>query len=365
MVGLVATLRTRRVVRWARRAILAFVGAVALGLTPAAGENAATIHLRIAGGLGGVTQYEHYEAPFWTTEVPRLTNGRVRADIAPFDGSGIRGSDMLGLMRLGVVPFGTVSLAVAASDEPELAAMDLPTLNPDIATLRQSRDLLRPRLETVLRDRYNVQLLAVYTYPAQVLFCREPFSSLADLSGRRVRVSSVGQSEMLEALGAAPVVIPFAGIRGALEHRAVECAITGSLSGNALGLQVLTSTLSRQAIGWGISFFGANLGAWTGLPPQVRTQIQHGLRALETAIWQAAERETEEGFLCNAGSPRCVRGKPGRMVVLEDTPQDQQRRAQLLRRVVLPKWIERCGEDCVAVWNRYMAAARGSIADPN
>jgi hypothetical protein len=98
------------------------------------------------------------------------------------------------------------------------------------------------------------------------------------------------------------------------------------------------------------------------LPPAMREQIQQGLRRLETAIWQAAEHETEEGFLCNSGSPRCAEGKPGRMTVLDDTPQDRQRRSQLLRSVVLPKWIERCGEDCVTVWNRYMAAAFDTVA---
>ena len=348
-----------------RRLVLAFACAAAPGLTPATAEEPTTIHLRIAGGLGGVTQYARYEAPFWTKEVPRLTHGRVQAEIAPFDRSGIRGSDMLGLMRLGVVSFGTVSLAVAASDEPELAAMDLPALNPDIATLSQSRDLLRPRLEAILRDRYNVQLLAVYTYPAQVLFCREAFASLADLSGRRIRVSSVGQSELVAALGAAPVVTSFAEIRNAFAQRTVECAITGSLSGNSIGLQTITSTMSRQAISWGVSFSGANLGIWTALPPEVRAQLQQGLKSLESSIWEAAERETEEGFLCNEGSPRCAQGKPGRMVVLDDTPQDQQRRTYLLRNTVLPKWIQRCGEDCVTVWNRYMAPARGIIAAPD
>ncbi|MBL6458763.1 TRAP transporter substrate-binding protein DctP [Belnapia sp. T6] len=294
--------------------------------------------------------------------MPRLTSGRVQADIAPSDRSGIRGAEMLGLLRLGVISFGTITLAVAASDEPELSAMDLPALNPDIASLQQSRDLLRPRLETLLRERYNVQLLAVYTYPAQVMFCRERFTGLADLAGRRIRVSSVGQGELIEALGATPVVVPFAQIASAIKDRIVECAITGSLSGNALGLQAVASTMSRQAISWGVSLFGANISAWHALPVEVRTQLQEGLSALETRIWQAAELETEDGFACNAGLPQCIRGKPGRMVVLDTALQDQQTRARLLRGVVLPKWIQRCGEECVTVWNRYMAAARGITA---
>ncbi|MBL6459571.1 TRAP transporter substrate-binding protein [Belnapia sp. T6] len=325
-------------------------------------EEVASHHLRIVGGLGGVSQYREYEEPFWTKEVRRLTGGRVEAEIAPSDRSGIRGTDMLGLLRLGVVPFGTITLAVAASDDPELSAMDLPVLNPDIASLQQSRDLLRPRLEMLLRERYNVQLLAVYTYPAQVMFCREPFTGLAGLAGRPIRVSSVGQGEVIEALGATPVVVPFAEIVSAIEHRVVACAITGSLSGNALGLHSVTSTMSRQAVSWGVSLFGANINAWNALPAEARMQIQRGLTALEMRIWQAAERETEEGFACNAGLPQCVRGKPGRMVIVNDAHQDQQLRVRLLREVVLPKWIQRCGEECVTVWNHYMAPARGITA---
>lgn len=328
----------------------------------AAAEDVRPIQLRIAGGLGGVTQYTQHEAPFWAEEVPRLTGGRVKASIAPFDRSGIRGVEMLSLMRLGVVPFGTLTLAVAASDEPELGAMDLPVLNPDIATLRRSVASLRPRLEALLHERYNVQVLGVYTYPAQVMFCREPFASLEDLAKRRIRTSSVGQSELIQALGAIPMVIPFAGIFKAISDGVVDCAITGSMSGNALGLQTVTSTVSRQAISWGISFFGANIDVWNALPPDIRAQLQAGIASLEERIWRSAEFETENGFACNAGWPGCVGGTPGHMVVLSDTIRDQLRRESLLRDTVLPKWIQRCGPECAEVWNRYMAPSRGIVA---
>ncbi|SDD21849.1 TRAP-type C4-dicarboxylate transport system, substrate-binding protein [Belnapia rosea] len=333
-----------------------------LALNPASAEETSPIHLRIAGGLGGVIQYTQYEAPFWTEEVPRLTEGRVRAEIAPFDQSGIRGTEMLSFMRLGVVPFGTLTLAVAAGDEPEMGAMDLPALNPNINVLQQSVTLLRPRLEELLRDRYNVQLLAVYTYPAQVMFCRDPFTSLDDLSGRRIRTSSVGQSELMQALGAIPVVISFSGIVKAINDRVVECAITGSMSGNSIGLQAVTSTVSRQAISWGISFFGANMAAWRALPPEIRSQLQAGLQKLESRIWQVAQQQTENGFACNAGLPSCTDGTPGRMVVLDDSVRDQRRRDALLRDTVLPKWIQRCGSECAEVWNRYVAPTRGIVA---
>ena len=63
-------------------------------------------------------------------------------------------------------------------------------LNPtDLASLRRNVDAYRPQLARLLRERHGVELLALYIYPAQVLFCRQPFRDLGDLSGRRVRTA--------------------------------------------------------------------------------------------------------------------------------------------------------------------------------
>ena len=326
---------------------------------PAAAEGPPPHQVKVVGGLASISQYVRYEAPFWTDKVPGLTNGRIRAEIAPFDRSGIRGQEMLQLMRLGVVPFGTVLLALAAADEPELNAIDLPMLNPDIATLRQTVALWRPRIEALLRDRYGIRLLAVYTYPSQVIFCEQAFSGLSDLAGRRVRVSSVGQGELIEALGAVPVVTPFAEIVQALRDNVVQCAVTGTLSGNAIGLHQVTTHVSRVAISWGVSIFGANERAWAALPAEDRSAISAGLATLQEEIWRGAEQETEDGLRCNAGRPDCVTGTRGRMTVVEDRPQDRAKRHQMLTDSVLPAWVQRCGSDCAETWNGIMAQPRG------
>ncbi|WP_254452362.1 TRAP transporter substrate-binding protein [Roseicella sp. DB1501] len=350
---------------WARstwaRSTLAMLGLCLLGSLPAAAEDP-PIRIKVVGGLASVSQYVRYEEPFWTERVPGLTNGRVQAEIAPFDRSGIRGQEMLQLIRLGVVPFGTVLLALAAADEPELNAIDLPLINPDIATLRETERLWRPRLEQLLHDRYGVELLAIYTYPAQVMFCQKPFGGLSDLAGRRVRVSSVGQSELIEALGATPVVTPFASIVSSIRAGVVHCAITGTLSGNAIGLQEVTTHVSRTAISWGASIFAANERAWLALPEQARAAIKQGLAGLQQDIWDGAAQETEDGLLCNAGRPECLAGTRGQMTIVEDRPEEQQRRRQWLTNTVLPAWVQRCGADCADTWNSIMGKARGIYA---
>jgi TRAP-type C4-dicarboxylate transport system substrate-binding protein len=346
------------------RLLLATLLAIAGTAPGPARAQDAPLRLKIVGGLADVSQYVRYEEPFWRARIAELTGGRVQAEIAPFDRSGIRGQEMLQLMRLGVVPFGTALLAVVSTEEPEFNAVDLPALAPDMPSLRQTVTAFRPHIEQVLRDRYQIELLGIYTYPAQVVFCTRPFAGLSDLSGRRIRTSSVGQSEMVQALGATPVVIPFAEVVTAIRGGVVECAITGTLSGNAVGLHEATTHVHSMALAWGISIFGASGTAWASVPAEIQDIIRRGVAELELQIWAAADRETGEGLACNAGLPSCTAGRRGSMTVVPVSQADDERRRRLLTEVVLPRWVNRCGLDCVEAWNEYLAPVLGIRARP-
>ncbi len=334
--------------------LIASIGAVSIG-----GAAEGPIRLEIVGGLAAVSQYTKYEAPFWLHDVPELTHGRVVAEIHSFDRSGLPGEEMLQLMRLGVVPFGTALLALVSGDEPELNAVDLPLLNPDMASLRKTVGLYRAHLHQILREKYGIELLGIYAYPAQVLYCTRSFTTLKDLAGRRVRTSALSQSEMMSALGAIPVVTPFAEVVSALRNNVVNCAITGTMSGNQIGLPTVTSYIYPMAISWGLSFFGANGAVWDQLPPDVRAELRAGIHTLEGAIWDAADRETASGLACDIGSSSCVGGQAFHMTLVPIQTVDEAQRELLLSKSILPRWIQRCGNDCVTAWNGTLGRALG------
>ena len=321
------------------------------------------LQLKVVGGLAGVSQYESLEKPFWEHHIEIVTKGHIKAEIHAVDRSGLRGQDMLRAMRSGIVPFGTALLALAAGDEPELNAVDLPVLNPDMPALRRTVELYRPHLRKLLQSKYDLELLAVYTYPAQVLFCVKQFSDLNDLAGRRIRTSSVGQSEMMAALGAIPIIIPFAEIVSAVQTGVVDCVVTGTLSGHEVGLSRVTSYVSPLAISWGLSFFAANATVWEALPADLRVTLREAIAGLEREIWDASERETVDGLACDTGvaNQACGRG-PGHMRLVPVTPEDDATRRRLLVGSVLPAWIRRCGWDCVAAWNSELAPSLGVSA---
>ncbi len=319
----------------------------------------APLRLRIVGGLASLNQFTRQEEPFWTRTLPALTGGKVQAEIVGFDRAGIRGQDMLRLLQQGVVPFGTALLSLSLTQDALVAAPDLAGLNPDMATLRRTVAAYRPTLSAQLRERYGLDLLAVYAYPAQVVFCKQALQSLADLAKRRVRVSSVTQADLVEALGGTAVFVPFAEMLPQMRAGTLDCAITGTMSGNTVGLHEVTSHLHPLAINWGVSLFLANRAAWAALPADLRQLLSQQLPLLEQAIWADAERETGEGIACSTGMAGCISGQKGHMTLVRPSAADAQRLRDLLASNLLPRWVARCGHRCVDAWNDTLAPIVG------
>lgn len=334
-----------------------------LSLTAISGEaqtpgapQAPVLRLRIVGGLATLNQYTRNEEPFWSRELVRLSNGKYSADIVPFDRAGVPGSDMLRLLQLGVMPFGTMLISALAQQHPPYAAVDLAGLNPDMATLKKNVAIFRPYLEKELRQRHNVELLALYVYPAQVMFCNRPFSGLADLAGRNVRVSSPTQADFVNALGAVPVATGFGQIMANMTSGNTDCAITGTMSGHTLGLHEVTSHIHSMPITWGLAVFGANKNAWNALSPDLKAILSHELPRLEAAIWLESEHESDDGMACNTGSPQCKAATKGSMVQVLTSANDERLRQKVFIDKVMPRWLARCGTACVSVWDQTIGA---------
>ena len=354
--------RSTHVVAWLLCAVVVAVGvacapAAAQVPTPRAPEP--PVRLRIVGGLAGVNQFSRHEEPFWTRDLPRLSAGRATAEIVPFDRAGIRAPEMLRLVQLGAVPFGTALLSSSAADVPELLAPDLAGLNPDMDSLRRAVASFRPYLEKLLRDRYAIEVLAVYVYPAQVAYCSKAMTGLADLAGRRVRVSGPAMADFVTALGAVPVQTGFAEIVASMRSAIIDCAITGTMSGNTIGLDRVTSHIHTLPIAWGVAVFVANGTAWAALPADVQALLRKELPRLEQSIWAESERETADGIACNTGRDECMGGRKGRMTGVKATPADQRRSHEILVGQVLPRWIQRCGPGCAQVWRETIGPALG------
>ena len=342
----------------ARLAGLGLLAAVACGM-PAAADVPPPLQLHVVGGLGSLNQFTRHEKPFWETELAKLSGGRYTAEIVPFDRAGIRSQEVLTLVQLGAVPFADTPVSGGITKDPELTAPDLAGLNPDMATMRRSVAAFRPYLETMMRERYGIEVLAVYVYPAQVVFCKKPFAGLKGLAGMRVRTSGPAQSDWIEALGGKPVTTGFGDIVPYLNRDELDCAITGTMSGNTIGLDKVTTHLHPMAVSWGLSLFAANGAAWNALPADLKALLKRELPRVEREVWDESERETADGVACDVGAPECKAGRSGHMTLVPSSAADEKLRREIFSSTVLPRWLQRCGPQCAAIWNRTIAHSAG------
>jgi TRAP-type C4-dicarboxylate transport system substrate-binding protein len=246
-----------------------------------------------------------------------------------------------------------------AEQDPEFSAPDLAGLNPDMRTLRKTVAAFRPHLERALRQQREIEVLALYAYPAQIVFCNKPLNGLRSIAGRRVRVSGPTSADFVEALGGVPIVNLVNDIIANMQSGAIDCAITDSMSGNAIGLHRVMTHLHAMPVTWGLALFGANSAIWEQLDPELRNLLRRERPRLEAAIWDDAQRETASGIACNAGDVSCTGGTAGSMIAVRASVADEEIRKEIVRSRILPRWIQRCGPSCGDLWNKTLAPVSG------
>lgn len=341
------------------RTILA--AAATLIALPVLAQDLPKTHLKVTGGLSNLTAYTDYERPFWTETIPQKSGGKVTADVKGFNEMGIKGPELLRLLGSGVLEFGTATLSYFASDNPINEAIDLAGLAPDVNTAREVTNAFEPVYAKLYGERNNVKLLGISTYPGQVFFCNAEIKGLADIKGKKVRISSRTQSDFVQALGGTSVTMAFGEVVPALQNGVVDCAITGSLSGYSAKWYEVATHLIALPINWNQQIHAVNGRAWAKFSPALQAFLQTEINGLMNQIWEAAALQTQEGYDCNSGAAACTRAEKGKMTLVEPSAADLEFLAGI-RQQVIDSWAKRCSAKCVADFNDTIGKTLGLSA---
>ena len=344
--------------------VLAIAAVIATGVLAHA-EDLPRTSFKVVGGWSQAKLYTDVERPFWTREVTEHSNGAITAELTPFNDMNVRGSELVRQLRLGAVDIASVVLGTVAGDDARNEALDLVGIAPDFATLRKLADAYRPVYDKFYRANAGVRVLGLWTYAAQMLYCARPFQSLADLRGLKVRVAGRLQTEFVESLGANALMLPSHEIVPAMRNGELDCAITGALSGNMIGLTEVATHLYALPLSWSLVLHGASLKTWERLDPKVRAFLEKEFAALEERSRDAAAFETEQGIACNIGREDCQLGIKGKMKLVQASESDRDFLNKLLADILVPRWAARCPTECVPDWNRTVGAVIGITAPIN
>lgn len=312
---------------------------------------APVVRLKVMGTWDILRQYQAFELPFWTETLPKLSGNRIQADLTPFNKAGLKGSELVRLMKFGTIDVGATVLSYISNDDPIVEGVDLAGFATDVATARRVADAFLPALNAHMESKHGVKVLAIWPYPAQVLLCNGPISGLDWLRGKRVRVSLRTTSDLIEAFGAVTMNIPFDETYAKIKEGSVDCLVTGTLSANSAKFYEVTTHLYYLPLGWSVVMMAASKATLDRMEARDRKVLEDGVHKLSDALWQEADLQTTQGVLCNTGQPTCSMGQKGAMTLVPVSDADRARLKRALQQVVVKRWAERCGTECAQKWS--------------
>lgn len=298
------------------------------------------------------------EQPFWTETLPAASNGRIEVDFTSVTESGLKGTEVARLLRAGALHVAYSDFNTVSGDLREFEGLELAGVITDFDTLERASEAYKPIIERLFNQQ-GIHLLGLVPYPEYAFYCRGQVTSLADLAGKKVRVTAQAMSDFVRAIGAVPVTIGFPDVVPALQTGVADCAITGTYSGNRAGWHEFTDSLYTLPVGGGVAFYGYSARNWLELDSETRALIETQFAAFEEQAWDLARAQTQIGIACNTGSAGCEGGHVGSMTLHRPSPADVDRAHDIAARVVMPNWARRCSAECIRNWNRTVGRTAG------
>lgn len=162
---------------------------------------------------------------YFAALVEERTQGRIRIQV---HAEGELGSEteVIRQMRYGGIDFARISIAQISDYIPEMNVLQLPYLYEDADHMWRVLDGEIGERFLGYPEQYDLIGLSWYDAGARNIYCStKPVRALEDIQGMRIRVQEAEMmSEMMKALGAAPVQIPYDRVYEALERKQVDGA---------------------------------------------------------------------------------------------------------------------------------------------
>ena len=205
----------------------------------------------------------------------------------------------------GSLPINTTTITPAVSDDvvqmgddgyflgnvPIGGVLRLPMLIQSLDEYRKAAAIMEPYLQKAF-ERKGVVVLGQYLYPYQVAYSSKKLTSLADIKGQKIRVTSPEQSEFIRRLGGVPVTIGAPEVPSALERGVTDGVLTANSGGGNVWKDLLKYNY-RIGINYFNSVVIANKERFNKLPPDVQAKLRRIVQDNMPLITSAMQAEEE------------------------------------------------------------------------
>lgn len=323
-----------------------------------------TVIIKAVGTWGFFTNYQKHEGPFWNKRIAEVTNKKIIGEIKPRTELALSGSEIMKLVKQGVFDF---AFGLPGYVNPESAIFE----GADLSALTQNIDIQKkvstayfPTLAQSFEEKYNSKLMILYPFPSQMIWCKSQINAIEDLKGKRIRVYLTTLADFVEGVGATAVNAAYEDVPEGLANGLIDCVITGTMSAYTSKLYKLTPYGFKLRVGWGLAFGALNIDKWNLLNSKLQKELKKEFNKLSEEMWLETATEDAIALACLSSGP-CSIGETGYMKLVEPSKNDLIFRDRLAREVILPRWVQRCGPECTANWNRTVGKVLNLRAKTN
>lgn len=234
--------------------------------------------------------YQTKSAERFAAEVAKATDGEVTIRVQAGGALGFKGPEMLGTIRDGLVPAGSMLLNQQVGVEPLLGIASLPYLVSSPSEMRLITDIARPAYDQIAA-KHRQKILYIMPWPGQNIFAKTEVKGPADFRALKIRTVDRNGSDYFRELNASPAQMPWGEVVPALATGVINSVTTSSSSG--VDGQFWDFMGFCHLVNWQSNFdiVTVNLNAWKKLSLAQQKAIEDVATRLEPEFWKAAEQE--------------------------------------------------------------------------
>ncbi|WP_136685828.1 TRAP transporter substrate-binding protein [Falsirhodobacter xinxiangensis] len=276
--------------------------------------------------------------------IAEATDSAVTVTVHSGGALGIKGPEGMAAVRDGIVPIADILMSQQVGENPALGIETLPYLAPTSQDLALLHKFYRPKIEEIAAE-MNQKVLYMTPWPGQAVFSDNPIKSTADLAGMKIRVVDANGHSFFEALGAAPVQMPWGEVVPSLAAGTINSVTTSSSSGVDGAFWEFMQNMNTFNWQASSNIVTVNLDAWNDLEPETQAAIEAVAAGIEGQFWLNSRAEDAQ-----------------KIAMLEEhgvivTPPSEELKAELMA-VATPLWdaFKTRVPDAAPVIDAYLAA---------
>lgn len=223
-------------------------------------------------------------------EVARVTDGEVTIDVQPGGALGYKGPEMLGVIRDGLVPMGSMLMSQQVGTEPFYGIESVPYLVTSFDEIAAMWEVARPIYEE-LAEKHNQKILYLMPWPGQNVHANVAIESIDDFQALTIRTVDKNGSDFFTKLGATAIQMPWGEVVPSLASGTINSVTTSSSSGIDGRFWEFLDYFNQIHWQTNSDMVTVNLDRWNALSEEHKVAIESVGQTLERECLQVAQDE--------------------------------------------------------------------------